>query len=69
MPGTGITETLTDYEDRVALAAINGPTAVVISGDEDAVLAVADIWRERGARPSGCRSATRFTPIAWTDAR
>ena len=43
-------EKLDRYEDRVALAAINGPAAVVISGDEDAVLGVAGIWRERGRK-------------------
>nr|AXL05573.1 polyketide synthase [uncultured bacterium] len=32
----------------VELAAINGPAAVVLSGDDDAVLAVADRMRERG---------------------
>nr|AXL05707.1 polyketide synthase [uncultured bacterium] len=34
--------------DGVELAAINGPAAVVLSGDDDAVLAVADRMRERG---------------------
>ena len=42
--------TLEDHGDRVALAAINGPSSVVISGDEDAVLALMDVWRERGRK-------------------
>ncbi|MEV1119557.1 SDR family NAD(P)-dependent oxidoreductase, partial [Actinosynnema sp. NPDC049800] len=32
----------------VEIAAVNGPDAVVISGDEDAVLRLAELWRERG---------------------
>ncbi|MFL6118595.1 SDR family NAD(P)-dependent oxidoreductase, partial [Actinophytocola sp.] len=34
--------------DGVELAAVNGPAAVVLSGDHDAVLAAADRMRERG---------------------
>nr|AXL06679.1 KR domain-containing protein [uncultured bacterium] len=34
--------------DGVELAAVNGPAAVVLSGDHDAVLAVADRLREQG---------------------
>ncbi len=45
-----VRETLAGLDGRVAVAAVNGPAAVVISGDEDAVLQVADLWRERGAK-------------------
>jgi benzoate-CoA ligase family protein len=45
-----VLETLAGLEQHVAVAAVNGPNAVVISGDEDAVLGVADGWRERGAK-------------------
>ncbi|MEU9857946.1 SDR family NAD(P)-dependent oxidoreductase [Streptomyces sp. NPDC047974] len=45
-----ITESLTGYEGRVALAAVNGPTAVVISGDADAAEEIAEAWRARDRR-------------------
>ncbi|MER6046347.1 type I polyketide synthase [Streptomyces sp. NPDC001793] len=37
-----------DGSGRAVVATINGPRSVVVSGDEDAVLAVAAVWRERG---------------------
>ncbi|MCX4543082.1 type I polyketide synthase [Streptomyces sp. NBC_01565] len=42
-----VRETL-DPEGRAVIGTINGPRAVVLSGNEDAVHAVAAIWRERG---------------------
>ncbi|MGM1057968.1 SDR family NAD(P)-dependent oxidoreductase [Saccharothrix sp. Mg75] len=36
--------------EGVTIAAVNGPDAVVVSGDEDAVLAVADRWERPGRR-------------------
>ncbi|MEW1724235.1 type I polyketide synthase [Streptomyces sp. NPDC093109] len=36
--------------DRTSLAAVNGPDLVVVSGDEDAVLALARRFEERGRR-------------------
>ena len=41
---------LSDTADTVGVAAVNGPTSVVISGDEDGVLAVADRLTELGRR-------------------
>ncbi|MFJ4920197.1 type I polyketide synthase [Streptomyces sp. NPDC088725] len=37
-------------DERVSLAAVNGPESVVISGDEDAVLAIAERFRQEGRR-------------------
>ncbi|GAA2709632.1 MULTISPECIES: type I polyketide synthase [Streptomyces] len=45
-----VAATLAGHEGAVSLAAVNGPDAVVISGDEDACEAVAATWRERGAK-------------------
>ncbi|MGW3571842.1 SDR family NAD(P)-dependent oxidoreductase, partial [Streptomyces sp. NPDC000941] len=41
---------LADYGDRVGIAAVNGPTSVVVSGDEEAVLAVAETLRGQGRK-------------------
>ncbi|MEU4507817.1 beta-ketoacyl synthase N-terminal-like domain-containing protein, partial [Streptomyces sp. NPDC024089] len=49
-PENEITEHLTPYEGRVSVAAVNGPAAVVISGDADAVTEIADHFREQGTR-------------------
>ncbi len=39
---------LANWERRVALAAVNTPGAMVLSGDEDALLELGEIWRQRG---------------------
>ncbi|WP_229397774.1 type I polyketide synthase [Micromonospora okii] len=46
--------------DRVGLAAVNGPTSVVLSGDTDAVLGVAATLRAAGRRTSRLRVSHAF---------
>ncbi|MFI1972824.1 type I polyketide synthase [Streptomyces cinnamoneus] len=46
--------------DRVAVAAVNGPQSVVLSGDEDAVQAVADVLAGRGAKTRRLRVSHAF---------
>ena len=38
--------------ERVSIAAVNGPRSVVVSGDEEPVLALAARWKEQGRRAS-----------------
>ncbi|MEU8272524.1 type I polyketide synthase, partial [Sphaerisporangium sp. NPDC049002] len=52
-----VAPTLTGQEHLVGIAAVNGPTGVVVSGVEEVCLAVADEWRELGRR-------TRRLPVS-----
>lgn len=45
-----VAATLRAFEGQVAVAAVNGPDSVVVSGDRAAVDAVQALWRERGRR-------------------
>ena len=55
-----IRETLSGWEGRADLAAVNGPTAVVLSGDADAVLELAGVWEERGRKTRRLRVASAY---------
>ncbi len=46
--------------DRVAIAAVNGPQSVVVSGDEDAVQAVVGVLAGRGAKTRRLRVSHAF---------
>src|ERR1035438_2762279 len=45
-----VAESLAGVDGRVSVAAVNGPSSVVISGDADAVEQVAEVWRVRDRR-------------------
>ncbi|MEU4383433.1 type I polyketide synthase, partial [Micromonospora echinofusca] len=45
-----VVESIAGLTDRVGIAAVNGPAAVVVSGAVDALDEVERVWRERGVR-------------------
>ncbi|MFE7126545.1 SDR family NAD(P)-dependent oxidoreductase [Streptomyces sp. NPDC057617] len=45
-----LTDDMAEFDGRLSVAAVNGPTSVVVSGDEDAAETVAERWRARGRR-------------------
>ncbi|MFI1769997.1 SDR family NAD(P)-dependent oxidoreductase, partial [Streptomyces sp. NPDC020800] len=71
LPGTGamvaveaseeeVAPSLREFEGRVALAAVNGPRSVVLSGDADAVLDLAGRWTAQGRRTRRLHTAHAF---------
>ncbi|WP_342353924.1 type I polyketide synthase [Micromonospora sagamiensis] len=55
-----VTPTLAGLTDRVGVAAVNGPNAVVVSGAVEALDEVERLWRERGARTRRLRVSHAF---------
>jgi acyl transferase domain-containing protein/thioesterase domain-containing protein/acyl carrier protein len=47
-----VVERLAGFEGRVSLAAVNGPLAVTVSGDGDAIGELEELWRGRDRRTS-----------------
>ncbi|MYU19791.1 hypothetical protein GTZ78_56240, partial [Streptomyces sp. SID8361] len=55
-----ISGSLAGREAEVSIAAVNGPTAVVIAGDEAAALEIAAQWSEQGRKTSRLRVSHAF---------
>ncbi|UXY25281.1 type I polyketide synthase [Streptomyces sp. HUAS TT20] len=53
-------EILPHLTDGVGIAAINGPRSVVVSGAEDAVTAIAEVFREQGCKTSRLKVSHAF---------
>nr|MDT0662022.1 beta-ketoacyl synthase N-terminal-like domain-containing protein [Micromonospora sp. DSM 115978] len=51
---------LAELSGRVSIAAVNGPTSVVVSGDRDAVHEATSAWRESGHRTTVLRTSHAF---------
>ncbi|MER5790654.1 SDR family NAD(P)-dependent oxidoreductase [Streptomyces sp. NPDC001980] len=51
---------LAAHGDRVAVAAVNAPGSVVLSGDADAIAELARHWRDRGRRTKLLRTSHAF---------
>ncbi len=49
-PADEVGPTLAGLEQLAGIAAVNGPSSVVVSGDEQTCLALGEQWRERGKR-------------------
>ncbi|WP_435874606.1 type I polyketide synthase, partial [Nocardia vinacea] len=55
-----VSEALVDHADRVSIAAVNSPVAVVVSGDDDAVTALEQWFADRGRKTSRLRVSHAF---------
>ncbi|MFG2631505.1 beta-ketoacyl synthase N-terminal-like domain-containing protein, partial [Streptomyces sp. NPDC048473] len=50
VPEEAVLESLAPFAGRAGIAAVNGPESTVVSGDEDAVLEIAELWRAEGRK-------------------
>ncbi len=55
-----VAEDLAAFAGRAEIAAVNGPASTVVSGDEDAVLAIAAAWEGRGRKTRRLRVSRAF---------
>ncbi|MFA1550233.1 type I polyketide synthase [Actinomadura chokoriensis] len=55
-----VEESLEGFGARLSVAAVNGPRALVVSGDEDAAAEFAALWRRSGRRVTRLRTQRAF---------
>ncbi|MCI4040045.1 SDR family NAD(P)-dependent oxidoreductase [Streptomyces sp. TRM75563] len=55
-----IRTSLTPYTGRLDLAAVNGPTATVITGDTDAATELTTLWKNKGRRTTDLKVSHAF---------
>ncbi|MFI0797052.1 type I polyketide synthase, partial [Micromonospora rubida] len=58
-----VTASLTELADRLDVAAVNGPTAVVVAGDVDALDELQQAWSERGVPTRRLRVSHAFHSV------
>jgi pimaricinolide synthase PimS1 len=59
----GEDEVAAELDDRLSLAGVNGPRAVVVSGEQAAVEACEATWRERGRKTSRLKVSHAFHSV------
>lgn len=51
---------LAGFSGAISLAAVNGPSSVVLSGEEESVLQIAGVWKQRGCKTSRLQVSHAF---------